>query len=1015
MKSPLKVLMLEDSQHDAALIVDELKRGGFELSFERVWTPDQMGDALRRGPWDVILSDFSMPGFDGLSAFSLLKVSGLDIPFLLISGTIGEGLAVAAVKAGVNDYINKENLAPLVPAVKRELRNAKERHRWKQTEAALRESQFRLQAILDSSRARMFIKDVEGCYLQINREFERRFNLRSEEILGRTDAEIFPPEQAAIFRTNDIEVVRAGKPVEFEEIVQNGDVLHTSIVHKFPLRDAIGKVYAICGIVVDITERKRAEDDLRKQKEILQTIFDHIPVMINFVDKDGRIKLVNREWERTLGWSFAELQTQNQDLFAVCYPDLQDRQRVHAFVAASAGDWGDFRPTVKSGKVIDTTWAVVRLLDGSSIGIGMDITERKRAEVTLRDGEERFRQVVENIHEVFWMTDIGKTRMLYISPGYERIWGHSCKDLYESPRLWVEAIHPDDRDRVLTHATTRQAAGEYNEEYRIVRPDGSVRWIRDRAFPVKDKDGEVRRIVGIAEDVTERKGTEEELRKSETELRVAFENATIGMALLDMSGHPIKCNRALQQLLGYSEQELRRMSFTEFTHPDDMDTGPDLFQELMAGKREQYQIEKHFLRKDKGVVCARLTASVVRGATNEPQYAIGVIEDITEKKKLENQFLRAQRLESIGMLAGGIAHDLNNVLAPILMSCELMKQDGLDETSRKLLAIIHGSAKRGAELVKQVVSFAGGAEGSHGPVMIEHLIHEMVNIARQTFPKDIRIRTEISKNLPRVSGDSTQLHQVLLNLFVNARDAMPAGGDLTITAENILVDMPRAVKNPEARLGPHVVIKISDTGVGISPEMKERIFEPFYTTKEFGKGTGLGLSTALGIVKSHGGFIILNSEPGKGATFEVWLPATTSEKPSSEQLEDIRPRRGHGELILVVDDEAAVRTLTKQTLEAYDYRVLSAANGTDAVSLYARHQAEIEVVIIDLMMPVMDRVALFRALMETNPAVRIIAPGGYFDMEHQTKALEAGAKKFLPKPYSVQALLNSVYETLHNK
>jgi PAS domain S-box-containing protein len=1015
MKSQLRVLMLEDSQHDAALIVEELEQGGFELSFERIWTPDQMGDALDRGPWDVILSDYSMPGFDGLKGFSLLRVSGLDIPFILVSGTIGEELAVTAVKAGVSDYINKENLAPLVPAVKRELRNAKERQRWKQSEAALRESQLRLQAILDNSRARIFIKDVAGCYLQINREFERRFNLRSEEILGRTDAEIFPPEQATIFRTNDLEVVNRGKPMEFEEIVQYGEGLHTSIVHKFPLRDAVGKVYAICGIVVDITERKRAEDDLRKQKEILQTIFDHIPVMINFVGKDSRIELVNREWERILGWTFEELQAQHQDLFVDCYPDLQDRQRVRAFVAASAGDWGDFSPTVKSGKVIDTTWAVVRLLDGSSIGIGMDITERKRAEVTLRDSEERFRQVVENIHEVFWMTDIEKTRVLYISPGYERIWGHPCKDLYESPHLWVEAIHPDDRDRVLTNATTRQVAGNYNEEYRILRPDGTVRWIHDRAFPVKDKDGEVRRIVGIAEDITERKRTEEELRKSETELRVAFENAAIGMALLDIRGHPIKCNRALQQLLGYSEEELRQMSLTTFTHPDDMCTGSDLHQELMAGKREQYQIEIRYLRKDKGVVYARLTVSVVRGATNEPQYAIGMIEDMTEKKKLENQFMRAQRLESIGMLAGGIAHDLNNVLAPILMSCELMKQDGQDETSLKLLAIIRGSAKRGAELVKQVVSFASGAEGRRAPILTKHIIQEMVNISRQTFPKDIRIRTEISQNLWGVSGDSTQLDQVLLNLFVNARDAMPAGGDLTITAENVLVDTARAVMNPEARLGPHVVIKISDTGVGITPDMKEKIFEPFFTTKDLDKGTGLGLSTVLRIVKSHGGFISLNSELGKGATFEVWLPATTSEKPSPEQLDDIRRLRGHGELIFVVDDEAAVRTLTKQTLEAYDYRVLSAANGADAVALYERRRDEIEVVITDLIMPMMDGVVLVRAMMEINPAVRIIVRSGSFDTEHQLKALGAGAKKFLPKPYSVETLLTSLYEVLRNQ
>jgi signal transduction histidine kinase/CheY-like chemotaxis protein len=446
-----------------------------------------------------------------------------------------------------------------------------------------------------------------------------------------------------------------------------------------------------------------------------------------------------------------------------------------------------------------------------------------------------------------------------------------------------------------------------------------------------------------------------------------------------------------------------------------LEAGNSLYQEMIEGKRDHFQIEKRYLRKGGQVVYGRLTASVVRGPAGQAQYAIAMVEDITEKKMLEAQFLRAQRMENVGTLAGGVAHDLNNVLAPILMSCELLQMEARDEGTRNLVGMIKGSAQRGADLVRQVLSFARGVEGRRIAVQPKYLIREMVNIIRLTFPKSVSIQFSMSKSLWLLSGDPTQLHQVLLNLCVNARDAMPDEGILQITAENVALDAGSALATQGAKPGPYVVIKVIDTGTGILPEVRERIFDPFFTTKEPGKGTGLGLSTTLGIVRSHGGFIDVASELGKGSTFEVWLPADAGGHPSNAQDEETRLPRGNGEVILVVDDEVSLRLLTRDTLESFGYVVLTATNGADALGIYSRHKDNINAVLTDTMMPVMDGIALTRAITQINPDVRVILASGLSDTEYQNQAIIAGVKRFLPKPYKAELLLSCLAEILHDQ
>jgi nitrogen-specific signal transduction histidine kinase len=398
----------------------------------------------------------------------------------------------------------------------------------------------------------------------------------------------------------------------------------------------------------------------------------------------------------------------------------------------------------------------------------------------------------------------------------------------------------------------------------------------------------------------------------------------------------------------------------------------------------------------------------------QPKSILIVDSDITEKKQLEEQFYRTQRLESIGTLAGGIAHDLNNILTPILVSAQLVKGRFAQnpESHPPLLTIIENNAKRGAALVRQVLSFARGYKGERTIVQVKHLIAEIIQISNQTFTKAIKFNANIAENLWTICGDTTQIHQVLMNLAVNARDGMPTGGMLTISAENIFINQAYTRMNLEAKEGHYIVITFTDTGMGMSSEILDRIFEPFFTTKELGNGTGIGLSTAIGIVKSHNGFMTVSSQVGKGSTFKVFLPSLESPQPPSLEQLEIVP--GNGELILVVDDEPQIRDVAKIILEDHNYQTLTASNGMEAIALYTQHQQEISVVLMDMMMPEMDGFTAICALQKINPQVQVIACSGLPTMELSPQSSEIKVQAVLLKPYTTHELLINLNQLIRN-
>jgi signal transduction histidine kinase/AmiR/NasT family two-component response regulator len=381
--------------------------------------------------------------------------------------------------------------------------------------------------------------------------------------------------------------------------------------------------------------------------------------------------------------------------------------------------------------------------------------------------------------------------------------------------------------------------------------------------------------------------------------------------------------------------------------------------------------------------------------------------EMEQRQKAEAHLLRAQRLESIGTLASGIAHDLNNMLSPILMSADLLRMN-LPEESQQLVSTIENSAQRAAGVVRQVLTFARGVEGERVLLQPRQLLREIVNVASETFPRNIRIECDLPKDLGCLRGDVTQLHQVLMNLCVNARDAMPDGGTLRIEAGIVDLDGQYASMRPDAHAGRYFTMRVSDTGTGIPQEILSKIFDPFFTTKALGNGTGLGLSTAIGIVKSHDGFLDVRSQLGKGTTFEIFLPVA-SENVSSTPIEKDAPLpAGHGEWILVLDDESDVRTMTAAVLTQYGYHVRTAADGAEAVSIYAQHGGDIRVVLTDIMMPVVDGVALCRALRKMNPEVCVLVATGYADESRALELRSLNVREVLRKPFSTATLLTAL-------
>ncbi len=762
MTKPLRALIVEDRACDATLVVRELERAGFAPAWKRVDTEEQYVSQLETLP-ELILADYNMPKFGAIRALELLQLAGLDIPFIIVSGSIGEDVAVAAMKQGAADYLLKDRLGRLGPAVTNALEQSRARKEVKRTEDAIRESEERMRSVLESALDCVITMDHQGRVVEFNPAAERTFGYKREAAIGQLLADLIIPSAARerhqhglarYLSTGEASVV-LGKRIELTGM--------RSDKSEFPLELSITRMGSqeppmFTGFIRDITERKEAENRLREQASLLELAQDAIMVR----DMEDRVEFWNHGAEKLYGWTAAEVHCRPASSF------LHEEPPSVALAAKLA--------VIESGK-----------------------------------------------------------------------WSGECKHL---------------------------------------RKDGESVMVRSRWTLVRDE-------LGV------------------------------------------------------------------------------------------------------------------------PQSILIINTDITEQKKIEEQFLRAQRLESIGTLASGVAHDLNNVLVPILMAAPLLREEMPAAERDKLLAIVEASAERGASIVKQVLTFARGADGDRVLVQPIYLVQEIVKIAQNTFPKSIEVRTNYPEDLWAIVADPTQLHQILLNLCINARDAMPTGGTLALALENFDVDAHYASMTPGAQTGPHVMLEVSDTGTGIARETIDQIFDPFFTTKEVGYGTGLGLSTALGIVKSHSGFMQVYSEVGSGTSFKVFLPAHVSEVAGAPIIATTSLPRANGELLLIVDDEKSILQVAKAILEDQGYRVVTALEATGALAIFALRMHEIALVLTDLAMPLMDGVTLIRTLQKMKPDVRIIASTGRGAQDGRANELASlNIHASLAKPYNKNKLLTVLHEAL---
>ncbi len=1406
MSKTLRVLNIEDSASDSTLLNRYLSKAGFKVHNKRVENAAELKAALKSSEWDIILCDYVMPNFSALHALKLLKETNLDIPFIVISGAVGEEVAVEAMRAGAQDYLLKDNLVRLVPAIERELVDAQNRRELRKFDAKLKASESRLRAIVNSEPACVKLLDADGKLLEMNPaglamieaetldeaqaiqltdvllpeyqdafseltkrvfqgesggleyeieglkgtrrwletratplrnesgeieallgvtvdETERRraeeamrfqaylldtveqavvatdlkgtisywnnfaeklYGWTAKEAIGRRVAEVTMPELDPARAERIIAEIKSGMAWTGEFSIQDRNGRRFPVyLSNSPIYDKIGSHIGVLGISFEISERKAAEERIRDSEQEFRILAQHLGTERTQLAQAQRIAKAG-SWDRDLLTGLAvwsdesyrifetskeSFNTTHEAFLQLVHPD--DRQTTAEAFAKSIADLTggslDHRLLMPDGRIkhVREIWNIVTDAEGKAVravGSSQDITESKTVEEELRKTKEVFDQLANNISDVFWIRSPDMKKVYYVSPAYEKIWGHSVGSRLSEPESWIDMIVSEDRNRVKTaHENLMRDSPSIDLEFRIIRDDREMRWVRTRGFQVRDAEGILTRLTGIVTDITERKKSEAELTAKEARFRAVAETASDSIVIIDQENNLLYFNKSTEKVFGYTFEELdgQRLtmlmpeylrlllekgidsyvatglkhigwhsvevmglhkdgheipldiSFSEFVsdgkrnftgiirditgrklveaafHESEerlrllfnqmkdgfyystrdgrllevnpamvemfgyssreemlqVDVSRDLYfspedrasnildedrdvsdiyrmrrkdgtaiwvedrgqykydkegniefhQGILRDVTERKLAEEHLIKSEeryrdmvenahdiiyshdlegnytsinkageiitgytqeevlsmnivgtvapedidraKGMIAEKIQG--VKGSAYElqilskdgrritvevntklvfhngtPVGVQGIARDITERKSLEDQLIQAQKLESVGRLAGGIAHDFNNMLTAINGYSDLtLRKLSADDPLRANIEEIKKAGERSALLTSQLLAFSRQQMLVAVVLDINDVVTDTIAMLRRLIGEDIELITALNTKSGSVKADPGQLSQIIMNLAVNARDAMENGGKLTIETSNVFFDDDYTKDHIGVLPGAYVTLSISDTGSGMSPETQQRMFEPFFTTKEVGKGTGLGLATVYGIVKQSGGNIHAYSELGHGTSVKVYLPRVAGEL--AETLREA-PRElfSGSETILLVEDEEVVRNLSCKILESCGFKVLQAENGIAALALFERENPTIDLLLTDVVMPQMGGRELAEELGRRTPGLRVLFTSGYTDDAVVRHGILGTGANFIQKPFTLDALLRKVRELL---
>ncbi len=874
--------------------------------------------------------------------------------------------------------------------------------------------------ILNSAGEGIFHLDLNGNFVFVNPKGAELVGRNAAELIGQPADLIIHSKQAdgRDYEVSDCPIhasMRDGAQRRISNDVfwrKDGNPVHVDYVAA-PVKDDGGNVSGTIVTFRDATAEQIVAARVKLQAEQYRLLFETNPSPMWVFDvKTLQILAVNEAASAEYGYS-------QREFLKLTIADLRPVEDAPALIAALSGEKapahfsGEFRHRRKDGSfVLAQIYSGPIVWEGTAARIvtAINVTERKRAEEEALANQAQLHTVLENVGEGVVVCDL-EGKLLHWNATALEVHGITDQDLRHLSEL-VDTFELSEMDRtpvsVEQWPLARILRGESLHELELRVKNLKAGWERVFSYGgalVHNEEKQPFMAIVTIRDVTKRTEAEAQVRE-QAEMLDHAHDAIIVRAFDDRRID--FWNAGAERLYGWrADEAIGQPVGMILADPHEMDS----ISETLLKHGEFRGVLKE-VTKDGRELFVEVWSTLIRNPDGTPRSVMSINNDITEQKKLETQLMRAQRLDSIGTLASGVAHDLNNVLTPILVCVEVARSSDSAQGREEALSMIEESARRGAGIVKQVLTFARGVEGERVLIKPSHLIDEMVDIAKRTFPKSIEISSRYPEDLWTILGDPTQLHQVLMNLCVNARDAMPQGGSLVIWADNANIDEHYAAMTPDAKVGPYLALRVSDTGAGMPPGIIEKIFDPFFTTKELGKGTGLGLSTTVGIIKSHGGFVSVYSEVGKGTTFKINLPAHTSDERAAVSQTSNGALRGNGELILVVDDEETILRVAKMILESKGYRVITAHDGPEAVAIFAQQMNAITVVLTDMALPFMDGLSLIRSLKKIKPSLPFIASTGQSQNVHAQELERLGVTNLLAKPYDTQKLLETLRAVL---